>query len=81
MQPLIFLLMSVSLAAATQAAQSIGPVTATPPRLTLAMTLRVQVGPPTELGEVPITGAAYRRSLEMVPGRSLHLGLALAWPR
>ncbi len=53
MQPLIFLLMSVSLAAATQSAQSIGPVTATPPRLTLAMTLRVQVGPPTELGEVP----------------------------
>ena len=25
----------------------------TPPKLTLAMTIRVQVGPPTELGQVP----------------------------
>jgi hypothetical protein len=34
--------------------QSQGPPTAIqPPKLTLAMTLRVQVGPPMELGEVP----------------------------
>ena len=53
MQPLIFLLMSASLAAVPQSAQSIGPATVNPPKLTLAMTLRVQVGAPTELGEVP----------------------------
>lgn len=53
MQPLMFLLMSASLVAATQSAQSIGPATVNPPKLTLAMTLRVQVGAPTELGEVP----------------------------
>ena len=52
MQSLIFLLLSVT-AAAPQSAQSIGPVTVSPPKLTLAITLRVQVGPPTELGEVP----------------------------
>ena len=52
MQSLIFLLLSATVAA-SQPAQSIGPVTITPPKLTLAMTLRVQVGPPTELGDVP----------------------------
>ena len=30
-----------------------GPPAVDPPRLTLAMTLRVQVGPPMELGQVP----------------------------
>ena len=43
----------LSAVSAAQAGQTIGPVASAPPKLTLAMTLRVQVGPPTELGEVP----------------------------
>jgi hypothetical protein len=48
---LISLLLSVMSPTLTH--QGSGAVATTPPRLTLAMTLRVQVGPPTELGEVP----------------------------
>ena len=52
MQSLTLLLMG-ALAIVGQAPQTIGPVAVSPPKLTLAMTLRVQVGPPTELGDVP----------------------------
>jgi hypothetical protein len=45
----IAIVTATSSAAARQQKQDAPP----PPRLTLAMTLRVQVGPPTEIGEVP----------------------------
>jgi hypothetical protein len=50
-----FLLFSLLIAqAASGAARPASPsTTAQPPKLSLAMTLTVQVGPPTELGEVP----------------------------
>jgi hypothetical protein len=51
MQHLMFVLLAA--AAAAQSTQRIGPIPVNPPKLTLAMTLRVQVGPPTELGDVP----------------------------
>jgi hypothetical protein len=41
-------------AAAGQSAPSVtAPLEVTPPKLTLSFTIRVQVGPPTELGPVP----------------------------
>src|SRR5689334_706482 len=47
----VLLLMSL-LFAGIGAPSQVAP-TPQPPKLTLAMTLHVQVGPPTELGEVP----------------------------
>jgi hypothetical protein len=37
------------------------------------------LGSGTELAEVPITGANYRRSLEMLPGRAMAVGLEVGW--
>ena len=45
------LLISLALSQPPQAAAL--PASVQPPRLTLAMTLRVQVGPPMEMGQVP----------------------------
>lgn len=56
--PIVMLLLLVGGLAATQAA-ALGsasaqrPIEVVPPKLTLAFTIRVQVGPPTELGQVP----------------------------
>ena len=51
--------------AAMDATQAAGPVASAAPKLTLAMTLRVQVGPPTELGDVP---RGRRRIIPIVGG-------------
>src|SRR5215207_5647856 len=48
---LLSLLIAQVVASRSQPAASVA--VAQPPKLSLAMTLRVQVGPPTELGDVP----------------------------
>jgi Protein of unknown function (DUF3237) len=56
--PIVMLLLLVEGLAATHSA-ALGSASAqrsievVPPKLTLAFTIRVQVGPPTELGQVP----------------------------
>ena len=49
----VWLVLAGLVAPAGQAPASSSPAAARPPNLRLALTLHVQVGPPTELGEVP----------------------------
>ena len=56
MLPVLLVLLAAGTIATARAADAQSPPqapAATPPKLTLAFTIRVQVGPPTELGEVP----------------------------
>ena len=51
--PVLLLVAALVLGMRSGAQQPATPSAPAPPRLALAMTLRVQVGPPTEVGDVP----------------------------